>query len=79
MHRAILPAVPGQPLRFKVIMLGDSGVGKSCIMLRYTSDAFSQTFITTLAIDFQPKEFVLDGRTLRLTVRLINQSEELSQ
>ena len=30
------------------ILLGDSGVGKTCLLLRYANDSFSPTFITTI-------------------------------
>ena len=32
----------------KILLIGDSGVGKSCILLRYTNDTFSSSFITTI-------------------------------
>jgi Ras-related protein Rab-8A len=36
-------------------MIGDSGVGKTCLLLRYANDSFSPTFITTIGIDFKIK------------------------
>ena len=32
---------------FKLLLIGDSGVGKTCIMVRFTEDTFSSTFIST--------------------------------
>eukprot|EP01083_Nonionella_stella_P147167 463882_1 len=40
---------------FKLLLLGDSGVGKSCILLRYAEDSFTTSFITTIGIDFKIK------------------------
>lgn len=35
------------------------GVGKTCLLLRYANDSFSQTFITTIGIDFKIKNIDL--------------------
>ena len=37
----------------KLLLIGDSGVGKSCLLVRFADDAFSQSFITTIGIDFK--------------------------
>jgi len=49
-------------LQCKLLMIGDSGVGKTCLLLRYASDSFSPTFITTIGIDFKIKNILLMGR-----------------
>lgn len=36
-----------------------AGVGKTCLLLRYANDSFSQTFITTIGIDFKIKNIDL--------------------
>ncbi|EEC09809.1 translational initiation factor IF2, putative [Ixodes scapularis] len=38
-------------LLFKLLLIGDSGVGKTCILFRFSDDAFHTTFISTIAID----------------------------
>ena len=35
-------------VKVKILMVGDSGVGKSCILLRFADDKFQTTFITTI-------------------------------
>jgi len=49
-------------------MLGDSGVGKTCLLLRYTCDSFSTSFITTIGIDFKIKNVEFDGVKTRLQI-----------
>ena len=47
------------------------GVGKTCLLLRYASDSFSPTFITTIGIDFKIKNILLDGKRIKLQVNRI--------
>lgn len=35
-------------LLFKLLLIGDSGVGKTCILFRFSDDAFTTTFISTI-------------------------------
>ena len=48
--------------------MGNIGVGKTCLLLRYANDSFSQTFITTIGIDFKIKTIELDGKTIKLQI-----------
>ncbi|XP_052372597.1 LOW QUALITY PROTEIN: ras-related protein Rab-8B-like [Oncorhynchus keta] len=38
---------------FKLLLIGDSGVGKTCLLFRFSEDAFNTTFISTIGIDFK--------------------------
>ena len=35
-------------MQFELIVIGDSGVGKTCILLRYSDDMFKMTFMATI-------------------------------
>ena len=58
---------------FKIVMIGDSGVGKSCILLRFTDDKFNENFITTIGVDFRFKSIIIDNKCIKLQmVKKIN-------
>lgn len=38
---------------FKLLLTGDSGVGKTCIIFRFVENKFNPSFITTIGIDFK--------------------------
>jgi len=52
----------------KLLLIGDSGVGKSCLLLRFTDDSFTTSFITTIGIDFKIRIFELDGKRIKLQI-----------
>ena len=52
----------------KLLLIGDSGVGKSAILIRFAEDSFSQSFITTIGIDFKIRTVLLDGKRIKLQI-----------
>ena len=52
----------------KLLLLGDSSVGKSSLLLRYADNTFSDNFITTIGIDFKLKTLNVDGKLVRLQI-----------
>lgn len=46
-----------------------AGVGKSCIILRYTTNKFSTSYITTIGIDFKNKVIDIGDKKVQLDVR----------
>lgn len=52
----------------KLLLIGDSGVGKSCLLLRFCDDAWTPSFITTIGIDFKIRTIELDGRRIKLQI-----------
>ena len=45
----------------KILMVGDSGTGKTCLLLRYAEGTFQPSFITTIGIDFKIKTIEAEG------------------
>ncbi|XP_010543445.1 PREDICTED: ras-related protein RABE1d-like isoform X3 [Tarenaya hassleriana] len=52
----------------KLLLIGDSGVGKSCLLLRFSDDTFTTSFITTIGIDFKIRTVELDGKRIKLQI-----------
>lgn len=59
---------PTYDMQIKLLMIGDSGVGKTCLLLRYANDSFSPTFITTIGIDFKIKNIEIDNKRVKLQI-----------
>ena len=63
-----MPPNANYDMQVKLLMIGDSGVGKTCLLLRYANDSFSPTFITTIGIDFKIKNVEVDGKRIKLQI-----------
>ena len=52
----------------KVLLIGDAGVGKSSLLLRYTEDKFDEALGSTIGVDFKVKTVEADGKRVKLTL-----------
>ena len=50
----------------KILVLGDSGVGKTSLLYRYTEDTFLPAFIPTIGVDFKIRTVAVAGRTVKV-------------
>ena len=53
---------------FKILLLGDAGVGKTSLMRRFTEDVFNRTYISTIGIDFKVRTIEMKGKRVRLQI-----------
>lgn len=52
------------PSRYKALILGDTNVGKSSVLLRYERDAFRKDYDPTIGVDFIYKELIVEGQRM---------------
>uniref|UniRef100_A0A8C2H6I3 RAB2A, member RAS oncogene family n=1 Tax=Cyprinus carpio TaxID=7962 RepID=A0A8C2H6I3_CYPCA len=59
---------------FKYIIIGDTGVGKSCLLLQFTDKRFQPVHDLTIGVEFGARMITIDGKQIKLqiwdTVRL---------
>ncbi|KAJ5070772.1 small rab-related gtpase [Anaeramoeba ignava] len=53
---------------FKIILVGDSGAGKSCLLIRYSDGKFSDSYVSTIGVDFRIKPIELNGKIFKLQI-----------
>jgi len=53
---------------FKLVLIGDSGVGKSCLLLRFADDAFTESYISTIGVDFRFRTVKVEKKTVKLQI-----------
>eukprot|EP00746_Dinoflagellata_sp_MGD_P157614 gnl/MRDRNA2_/MRDRNA2_86261_c0_seq1.p1 gnl/MRDRNA2_/MRDRNA2_86261_c0~~gnl/MRDRNA2_/MRDRNA2_86261_c0_seq1.p1 ORF type:complete len:550 (+),score=95.32 gnl/MRDRNA2_/MRDRNA2_86261_c0_seq1:100-1749(+) len=53
---------------FKLLLVGDSGVGKSCLLLRFADDSFTESYISTIGVDFKIRTIDLEGKVVKLQI-----------
>ena len=61
---------------FKILLVGESGVGKSSLLVRFAvaavadvkDDVFNEEFVSTIGIDFKMKRIKFNGKRVKLQV-----------
>uniref|UniRef100_A0A669BUP8 Ras-related protein Rab-15 n=1 Tax=Oreochromis niloticus TaxID=8128 RepID=A0A669BUP8_ORENI len=53
---------------FRLLLLGDSGVGKTCLLCRFTDNEFHPSHISTIGVDFKMKTLLIDGIKVRIQI-----------
>lgn len=61
------------------MLIGDSGVGKSCLLLRFADDSFNESYITTIGVDFRFRTVEIDGHTVKLQIVGLRQWDTAGQ
>lgn len=52
----------------KVLIIGDSGVGKTCLLLRFSDNDFTTSHLATIGIDFKMKTIDVDGKRVKMQI-----------
>lgn len=53
---------------FKILLIGDSYVGKTCLLLRFSDDAFDEECKGTIGVDFKIRTVEVDGKVVKLQI-----------
>jgi len=53
---------------FKLLLIGDSGVGKSCLLLRFADDTYTESYISTIGVDFKIRTVELESKVIKLQI-----------
>ena len=63
------PKKPEKPrMVIRLLMIGDSSVGKTSLVVRYDEDSFSTMFMTTIGVDYRDKLVTIEGRDIKLQI-----------
>ena len=53
---------------FKIVLVGDTCVGKSCILVRFSDDIFVDNYVTTIGVDFRFKTMIVKNKVAKIQI-----------
>lgn len=53
---------------FKILLIGDSGVGKSSLMRKYINNEYNESYISTIGVDFSIKTLNIDNKKIKIQI-----------
>ena len=53
---------------FKLLLIGNSSVGKSSLLVRFVDDIWEENFVPTIGVDFKLKTLEIDGKKVKLQI-----------
>lgn len=62
------PAKQAHDKLIKMLVIGDSGVGKTSLLVRFDEDKFSPNFITTIGIDYRTRMVDMENKKVKLQI-----------
>jgi Ras-related protein Rab-1A len=51
---------------YKIVLIGDAGVGKTSLLLRFADDIFNQNPLSTIGVDFKIKTLKVDNKIVKM-------------
>ena len=52
----------------KLVMIGDSAVGKSSVLIRFADDHFSESYLTTIGVDFRFRTLKIKDQKVKIQI-----------
>lgn len=52
----------------KMVLIGDSAVGKSCLLIRFADDDFTENYVTTIGVDFRFRTLRIEDYSVKLQI-----------
>ena len=53
---------------FKILLIGDSGVGKTSLIMRYTKNLFNEDYLNSIGVDFKSKDLFIEEKKIKLQI-----------
>ncbi len=53
---------------FKIVLIGDTCVGKSCILVRFSDDVFVENYVTIIGVDFRFKTMIVKNKIAKIQI-----------
>lgn len=53
---------------FRLLLVGNSGVGKTCILIRFVENTYSESYLNTIGIDFKIRTVIVDGKRIKFQI-----------
>ena len=54
---------------YKILLLGDTTVGKTCFLIKYTDNVFQEAYMSTIGLDYRLKTMILkNGKKIKLQI-----------
>lgn len=63
---------------FKIVLIGDAGVGKTCVVQRFKSGTYVEKHGSTIGVDFTMKTLQIDGKLIKVPVPTSSPTECVS-
>ena len=52
---------------FKIVLIGDAAVGKTCLLQRFRYGTYSERHNSTIGVDYSIKNITVDGKTVKVS------------